>query len=169
MMSSRSAALQSTAPAALKAPAALAAMQRLSSAPATPASAARFTPCPSSPDAAMQLSDAHTLVHTTTVQFQDDMGTTAMSIDTPSYAHSLGLGQPGLQSQFASNAGGLVQDLVQSMSIDEDVGMQPWGTYKPGATFASKTLACSCSRLFAPGWVWGTLVPGAALTSKHKS
>lgn len=91
-------------------------------------------------EAAMQPSDAHTLAHSTTVQFRDNMGSMAMSIDTPSYAHSLGLGQPGLQSRFASNAAGLVQDLAQSMSIDGDAGMQPWDTFKPGATFASECM-----------------------------
>lgn len=83
--------------------------------------------------------DAQTDAHSTTVKFQDDMGPTAMSIDTPSYAKALGLGQTGLLgSGFGSNASGLVQDLAQSMSIDENVTMPAWETFQPGATFASK-------------------------------
>ena len=137
LMTSRSAALQSTVPAA---------MQRLTATPtqhfpsaSVSMSAAQFFPHAPSPDTAMQPSDAQTDAHSTTVKFQDDMGATAMSIDTPSYAKALGLGQTGLLgSGFGSNASGLVQDLAQSMSIDENVTMQAWETFRPGATFASK-------------------------------
>lgn len=66
--------------------------------------------------------------------WQDDMGATAMSIDTPSYARTLGLSQPGTPS----NAGGQMHDLAQDMSIDCS---QPWDTFRPGATFACKALA----------------------------
>ena len=87
----------------------------------------------------MQPLDTQTDAHSTTVKFQDYMGATAMSIDTPSYAKALGLGQTGLLGfRFRSNAGGMGQDLAQSMSIDEHMTMQPWEMYQPGATFAGK-------------------------------
>lgn len=92
----------------------------------------------------MQPSDAHTDMHSSTVKFRDNMGSAAMSIDTPSYAHSLGLEQPGLQAGFASNVGSLSQDLAQSMSIDSGAAMQNWGTFRPGATFASKQYSLLC-------------------------
>jgi len=51
-------------------------------------------------------------------QLAEDMEATAMSIDTPSYARSLGMGQPGSSTGFAGGMFHLSQDLAQSMSID---------------------------------------------------
>ena len=48
----------------------------------------------------------------------DDMNATAMSIDTPSYARSLGMGQPGSAAGFAGSFLDSSQDLAQTMSID---------------------------------------------------
>lgn len=51
-------------------------------------------------------------------QLAEDMEATAMSIDTPSYARSLGMGQPGSSTGFAGGIFHPSQDLAQSMSID---------------------------------------------------
>ncbi|KAL3135980.1 hypothetical protein ABBQ32_007021 [Trebouxia sp. C0010 RCD-2024] len=48
----------------------------------------------------------------------DDMNATAMSIDTPSYARSLGMGQPGSAAGFAGSPFHMSLDLAQAMSID---------------------------------------------------
>lgn len=52
----------------------------------------------------------------------DDLDATAMSIDTPSYARSLGMGQPG----FGGDPLHMSQDLAQSMSIDGGQSMHFW-------------------------------------------
>lgn len=46
------------------------------------------------------------------------MNATAMSIDTPSYARSLGMGQLGSAPGFAGSPFHISQDLAQAMSID---------------------------------------------------
>lgn len=51
-------------------------------------------------------------------QPRDDYNATAMSIDTPSYARSMGMGQIGSSSGFARGPFHVSQDLAQSMSID---------------------------------------------------
>ena len=48
----------------------------------------------------------------------DVLGAKSMSIDTPSYARSLGMGQPGCTSGFDGDVLDAAQDLAQSMSID---------------------------------------------------
>ena len=48
----------------------------------------------------------------------DLMGATAMSIDTPSYARSLGMGHVGFSQGFGGSPFQMSQDLAQSMSID---------------------------------------------------
>lgn len=48
----------------------------------------------------------------------EDLSATAMSIDTPSYARSLGMGQLGSAAGFAASLFQGSQDLAQSMSID---------------------------------------------------
>ena len=64
-----------------------------------------------------------------------------MSIDTPSYARSLGMGQLGSAAGFAGSLfqGGLSQDLAQSMSIDgvqaEQVSSQAAASSGPGIHF----------------------------------
>ncbi len=57
-------------------------------------------------------------------QLAEDMEATAMSIDTPSYARSLGMGQPGSSTGFAGGIFHPSQDLAQSMSIDGAQAMQ---------------------------------------------
>lgn len=59
-------------------------------------------------------------------QLADDLGVTAMSIDTPSYAQGLGMGQPGSAKGFAGGVMRPFQDLAQSMSIDGVQSMQLW-------------------------------------------
>ncbi|DBA98841.1 TPA: hypothetical protein ACH3X1_014603 [Trebouxia sp. C0004] len=59
-------------------------------------------------------------------QLAEDMEATAMSIDTPSYARSLGMGQPGSSTGFAGAIFHPSQDLAQSMSIDGAQAMQFW-------------------------------------------
>ena len=51
-------------------------------------------------------------------RLEEGVNTTAMSIDTPSYARSLGLGQLGSAAGFAGSLFQGSQDLAQSMSID---------------------------------------------------
>lgn len=51
-------------------------------------------------------------------QLADDMEASAMSIDTPSYARSLGMGQAGSSAGCAGGMFYMSQDLAQSMSID---------------------------------------------------
>ncbi len=57
-------------------------------------------------------------------QLAEDMEATAMSIDTPSYARSLGMGQPGSSTGFAGGIFHQSQDLAQSMSIDGAQALQ---------------------------------------------
>lgn len=51
-------------------------------------------------------------------RLQEDLSATAMSIDTPSYARSVGMGQLGSAAGFAGSLFRGSQDLAQSMSID---------------------------------------------------
>ena len=64
----------------------------------------------------------------------EDMEATAMSIDTPSYARSLGMGQPGSSTGFAGGMFHLSQDLAQSMSIDRAQAMQFGAPLNPGGS-----------------------------------
>ena len=48
----------------------------------------------------------------------EDLSATAMSIDTPSYARSLGMGQLGSAAGFAGSLFQGSQDLAESMCID---------------------------------------------------
>ena len=51
-------------------------------------------------------------------RLEEGLNATAMSIDTPSYARSLGMGQLGYAAGFAGSLFQGSQDLAQSMSID---------------------------------------------------
>lgn len=51
-------------------------------------------------------------------RLEEGLNATAMSIDTPSYARSLGMGQLGSAAGFAGSLFQGSQDLAQSMSID---------------------------------------------------
>jgi len=64
-------------------------------------------------------------------QLAEDMEATAMSIDTPSYARSLGMGQPGSSTGFAGGIFYQSQDLAQCMSIDGSQAMQFWDGAAP--------------------------------------
>jgi len=64
----------------------------------------------------------------------EDMEATAMSIDTPSYARSLGMGQPGSSTGFAGGMFHPSQDLAQSMSIDGAQAMQFGAPLNPGGS-----------------------------------
>ena len=61
----------------------------------------------------------------------EDMEATAMSIDTPSYARSLGMGQSGSATGFAGGMFHASQDLAQSMSIDGAHAMQSGDSAAP--------------------------------------
>ena len=72
-------------------------------------------------------------------QLADDLDVMAMSIDTPSYAQGLGMGQPGCAEGFAGGGMRSFQDLAQSMSIDGVQSMQFWdnaATLTPGGFHA---------------------------------
>ncbi len=60
-------------------------------------------------------------------RLQDDLGATAMSIDTPSYARSVSMGHPGPAAGFGRGTFHMSQDLAQSMSIDGAQQAQLWG------------------------------------------
>ena len=64
----------------------------------------------------------------------EDMEATAMSIDTPSYARSLGMGQPGSSKGFAGGIFHPPQDLAQSMSLDGSQAMQFGAPLNPGGS-----------------------------------
>lgn len=69
----------------------------------------------------------------------EDLSATAMSIDTPSYARSLGMGQLGSAAGFAGSLFQGSQDLAQSMSID---GVQAEHIYSQAAASAGRGTHC---------------------------
>lgn len=69
----------------------------------------------------------------------EDLSATAMSIDTPSYARSLGMGQLGSAAGFAESLFEGSQDLAQSMSID---GVQAEHMSDQAAASASRGTYC---------------------------
>lgn len=100
-----------TPPFSTIAQAAVAKAARLSSLPTTAATAF----CVASPQGATAAADPATAALD---RLGDDMNATAMSVDTPSYARSLGMGQLGSAAGFAGGPFHVSQDLAQSMSID---------------------------------------------------
>ena len=72
-------------------------------------------------------------------RLQEDLSCTAMSIDTPSYARSLGKGQLGSGAGFAGSLFRGSQDLAQSMSID---GVQAEHISEQAAASAGRGTHC---------------------------
>ena len=64
----------------------------------------------------------------------DDLSATAMSIDTPSYARSMAMGQLGLPTQVMATPFGLSQSLSEAMSIDGPQRMSFWDTAASATT-----------------------------------